>query len=255
MANTRNRYTIPGSERAPFADARATGKITADERIEVSVLVRPASGQRDLADSEALGDKPPAQRHYLSRDEFAKRHGAAAADIAKVAEFAKAHGLAVVESNASRRTVVLSGTAAALSEAFGTTLQQFEHDGGTYRGRTGTLSVPANLEGVVEGVFGLDNRPQATPHFQVLGTDPSAIARAPGGVVHAAATRGALRLPDRRRRQRPVHRASSSWVAASSRPTSAPISAVSSCRFPTSRRSASTAAATIRPTPTAPTAR
>ena len=180
MANTRNRYTIPGSERAPFADARATGKITADERIEVSVLVRPASVQRDLAGSEALGDKPPAQRHYLSRDEFALQHGAAAADIAKVAEFAKAHGLAVVESNASRRTVVLSGTAAALSEAFGTTLQQFEHDGGTYRGRTGSLSVPTNLEGVVEGVFGLDNRPQATPHFQVLGTDPSAIARAPG---------------------------------------------------------------------------
>ena len=33
---------------------------------------------------------------------------------------------------------------------------------------------------MVEGVFGLDNRPQATPHFQVLGTDPSAIARVPG---------------------------------------------------------------------------
>ena len=180
MATTPNRHTIPGSERAPIAGARATGKVMADERIEVSVLVRPASGQRDLADSEALVDKPPAQRHYLSRDEFAKQHGAAAADIAKVAEFAKAHGLAVVEANAPRRTVVLSGTAAALGEAFGTTLQQFEHDGGTYRGRTGALSVPANLEGVVEGVFGLDNRPQATPHFQVLGTDPAAIARAPG---------------------------------------------------------------------------
>jgi kumamolisin len=180
MATTPNRHTIPGSERAPVAGARATGKVMADERIEVSVLVRPATGQRDLADSEALVDKPPAQRQYLSRDEFAQHHGAAAADIAKVAEFAKAHGLAVVETSAARRTVVLSGTAAALSEAFGTTLQQFEHDGGTYRGRTGSLSVPADLEGVVEGVFGLDNRPQATPHFQVLGTDPSAIARAPG---------------------------------------------------------------------------
>ena len=180
MATTPNRHTIPGSERAPIAGARTTGKVMTDERIEVSVLVRPASGQRDVVDSEALVDKPPAQRQYLSRDEFAKRHGAAAADIAKVAEFAKARGLAVVEANAARRTVVLSGTAAALGEAFGTTLQQFEHDGGTYRGRTGALSVPANLEGVVEGVFGLDNRPQATPHFQVLGTDPSAIARAPG---------------------------------------------------------------------------
>jgi kumamolisin len=180
MANTPKRHTIPGSERAAVTGARTTGQVMADERIEVSVLVRPASGPRDLAGSEALVDKPPAQRHYLSRDEFAKRHGAAAVDIAKVAEFARTHGLAVVEANAARRTVVLSGTAAALGEAFGTTLQQFEHDGGTYRGRTGSLSVPADLEGVVEGVFGLDNRPQATPHFQVLGADPSAIARAPG---------------------------------------------------------------------------
>jgi len=180
MADSSNRHTIPGSERAPLAGARATGKVMADERIEVSVLVRPGSGRRDLADSEALADKPPAERHYLSRDEFAKHHGAAAADIAKIAEFAKAHRLAVVESNPERRTVVLSGTAAALSEAFGTTLHQFEHDGGTYRGRTGSLSIPANLEGVVEGVFGLDNRPQATPHFQVLGADESAVARAPG---------------------------------------------------------------------------
>ena len=178
MANAPHRHTIPGSERAPVAGARATGNVMADERVEVSVLVRPGPGQRDLADNEALVDKPPAQRHYLSRDEFARHHGAAAADIAKVAEFAKAHGLAVVEASAARRTVVLSGPAAALSEAFGTTLQQFEHDGGTYRGRTGSLSVPANLEGVVEGVFGLDNRPQATPHFQVLGVDESASSRA-----------------------------------------------------------------------------
>ena len=76
MANTPNRHTIPGSERAAVTGARATGQVMADERIEVSVLVRPASGQRDLADSEALVDKPPAQRNYLSRDEFATHHGA-----------------------------------------------------------------------------------------------------------------------------------------------------------------------------------
>jgi kumamolisin len=180
MANTPTRHTIPGSDRAPLAGARATGTVMADERIEVSVLVRPAPGPRDLADGAALLDKPPTQREYLSRDEFAKRHGAVAEDIAKVAAFAKAHGLAVVDSSPARRTVVLSGTAAALSEAFGTTLHQFEHDGGTYRGRTGPLSVPGDLAGVIEGVFGLDNRPQATAHFQILGVDRSAVARAAG---------------------------------------------------------------------------
>jgi kumamolisin len=85
-----------------------------------------------------------------------------------VAAFAAAHQLVVVESDAARRTMVLSGTSATLGAAFGVALHQVEHDGGTYRGRSGSISVPANLAEVVEGVFGLDNRPQATPHFQLL---------------------------------------------------------------------------------------
>ena len=177
---TENRRVIPGSERRPTAGARAAAPVLADERIEVSVLVRPKPGARDLDAGGALADQRPAERSYLSRAEFAARHGAAAADIAKVRAFAKAHGLAVVESSAPRRTVVLSGTAAALSEAFGVTLKQFEHAGGTYRGRVGAISVPGALAGIVEGVFGLDNRPQAAPHFQVLGAPGVAVARAPG---------------------------------------------------------------------------
>jgi kumamolisin len=175
---TANRFTVPGTARSAMPGARAAAKVLPHERIEVSVRIRPKPGARDLATGGALGDQPAAERNYLSRDEFAARHGAAAADIAKVAAFAKAHGLAVVESSAPRRTVVLSGTAAAMSEAFGVTLKQFEHDGGTYRGRTGAISVPAELAGIVEGVFGLDNRPQASPHFQVLGAPGVAVARA-----------------------------------------------------------------------------
>ena len=180
MAKTSTRYTIPGSDRKALPGARAAAPVMPDERIEVSVRVRPRPGQRGLDDGGALADQLPAERQYLSRTEYSSRHGASAADIAKVKAFAKAHQLAVVEASAARRTVVLSGTAATLGKAFGTTLRQFEHDGGTYRGRTGALSVPGDLAGVVEGVFGLDNRPQASPHFQVLGAPGVAIARAPG---------------------------------------------------------------------------
>jgi kumamolisin len=139
--------------------------------------VRARPGQRDLDPGGALADQPPVERRYLSRDEYAAKHGAAPADIAKIRAFAKAHQLAVVEESAPRRTVVLAGTAAAVGAAFGVTLRQFEHDGGTYRGRTGPITVPSDLAGVVEGVFGLDDRPQASPHFQVLGADDSVVAR------------------------------------------------------------------------------
>jgi kumamolisin len=142
--------------------ARAVGAVAPQERIEVSVLVRAKPGANDAQD--ALADTPPAQRHYLSREEFAAAHGADPQDLAKVVVFAQAHGLAVVDSSARRRTITLSGTAAQFEKAFDVHLQQYEHDAGTYRSRSGAISVPAELAGIVEGVFGLDNRPQARPH-------------------------------------------------------------------------------------------
>jgi kumamolisin len=55
-----------------------------------------------------------------------------------------------------------------MSAAFATELQRYEHPGGTYRGRTGPLHIPNELDQIVVGVFGLDDRPQAQPHLQLL---------------------------------------------------------------------------------------
>jgi len=162
-----SRHIIPGSERQPLKGAKAIGPARPDERIEVTVRLRSkAPVVQALAADGASGDTHPARRQYLTREQFAAAHGADAQDIAAVAAFAKAHGLAVLESDAARRSVVLSGSTTAMNAAFGVALQQYQHDSGTYRGRTGTVSVPDNLAGVVEGVFGLDDRPAADPHFQ-----------------------------------------------------------------------------------------
>ncbi len=166
MPNSSKRHVLAGSQKLAVPGAKAVGETRPDERIEVTVRLRSKAPARALDENALFDDKHPGQRKYLSRDEQAAAHGADAQDIGKIGEFAKTHGLVVVESSAARRSVVLSGDAKSLSAAFGVTLQQFEHDGGTYRGRTGTISVPADLAGIVEGVFGLDNRPQAKPHFQ-----------------------------------------------------------------------------------------
>ena len=161
------RHTIPGSERHALEGAKAIGPARPDERIEVTLRLRAkAPVMHALAANGADDDTHPGQRKYLTREQFAASHGADTQDLANVAAFAKAHDLTVVESDAARRSVVLSGTAQQLDTAFGVHLQEFEHASGTYRGRTGTVSVPGDLAGVVEGVFGLDNRPAADPHFQ-----------------------------------------------------------------------------------------
>jgi len=161
------RHTIPGSERQALEGARAVGAARPDERFEVTLRLRAKTPAAHALAGGGLGDDThPGQRKYLTRAQYAASHGADPHDIASVAAFAKAHGLSVVEADEARRSVVLSGTTRAMNDAFGVQLQQFEHAAGTYRGRTGPVSVPSDLAGVVEGVFGLDDRPAADPHFQ-----------------------------------------------------------------------------------------
>jgi kumamolisin len=62
---------------------------------------------------------------------------------------------------------MLNGTVKDLNSAFGTEIRHVQHSSHTLHCRSGSLTIPANLEPVIEGVFGLDNRPQAKAHFRL----------------------------------------------------------------------------------------
>jgi kumamolisin len=163
--NSVTRHPLKGSERQPLPGARAVGKADPAERLEVSVLLRRQQGD-DLTERVKKLSKREDVGEHLSRKQFEQKFSAKVADIAVVKKFAEAHGLAVVQEHAGRRTVVLSGTVAQFNAAFGVDLQRFEYEGGSYRGRIGAVQLPDELQGVVEAVLGLDNRPVAKPHFR-----------------------------------------------------------------------------------------
>ena len=167
MQAPHSRVVVRGSERAALSDAHAVHALSPDERIEVTVRVRPKTDPSTLLATSPFADQLPGQRTYLTHEQLDEQLGANPQDLAQVADFAKAHDLAVVHTSAARRSVVLAGTAAALGAAFGTHLEQYSCATGTYRGRVGTLTVPAPLGDIVQGVFGLDDRPQAEAHFQI----------------------------------------------------------------------------------------
>lgn len=162
---------LKGSERSPLPNSRALGPADPAERLEVTVVVRAADRpglherMRRLATGAGAGAR-------LSRADFARRHGASRADLDAVREFAESHGLAVVQEHSARRTLVLAGTVAHFNDAFGVDLQHYSHPDGTYRGRTGPVHIPVDLNGIVEAVLGLDNRPQARPHFRMRTAGP-----------------------------------------------------------------------------------
>jgi kumamolisin len=166
MPANQKRVIIRGSEKIAMPGAKSVGPVDGNERLEVTVQIRPKKPLQHLSSSSAFADALPKDRTYMSRDDFNAIHGADPQDIAKIEAFARHNGLVVVEANPDQRRVVLSGTAAAFNAAFDTKLEHFEHADGTYRGRTGTLSVTPDIADIVEGVFGLDDRPQASPHYQ-----------------------------------------------------------------------------------------
>ncbi len=158
-------HVLPMSERHARPGTRKTAAADPKEWFTVSVRVRRKRGAPSLADPVHAATAPKGHRTYPSREEFAALYGAAQADLDKVGAFAKAHALEVVESDAARRTVVLKGTTAQFSKAFGVELAIYKGDSESYRGREGEIHLPADLVDVVEGVFGLDNRRMAGPHL------------------------------------------------------------------------------------------
>ena len=160
MSNTppRGYKVLPGSERQPLAEARPAGPIDPNEHIEVSVYLRaPASSNL----SEVVR-----KSHRLTREQYAKEHGASPEDIAKVEQFARDHDLTIVEEHPTARKVVLAGTAAAINSAFATELRHYDTPSGSFRGRTGPVHIPTEMDQIIVGVLGLDNRPQASPHLR-----------------------------------------------------------------------------------------
>ena len=163
------RVEIPGSRREADPEHQRVGEVDHDKQIEVTVYLRP-SGSLDWVDQEAA--RPPAERRTLSREELASATGASDADIAAVRSFAGEYGLEVSAVDQARRAVSLRGTVQAVADAFGAQgLGLFEHPtAGRYRGRQGSLTVPSELGGVITGVFGIDERPQARAHLRVGGS-------------------------------------------------------------------------------------
>ena len=140
---------LRGSRRALLPGSRVLGAARPDERIEVTVK---------LERKEPLPPVTERPMTPLTRAEAAAKYGASPDDIKTVGEVLGHYGLDVVRSDPATRSVEVSGTIAAVEKAFDVKLFRYAHDQGEYRGRSGSIHVPEELDGIVAGVYGLDNR-------------------------------------------------------------------------------------------------
>ncbi len=154
---SQKRVDVPGSDRTIPAQCERIGDVDGNAQISVTVVLRRKGNQPAVATG-------PIQR--LSRADFTAALGADPKDVQAVEQFAHHNHLSVVEASLEKRRVVLRGSTKDLSKAFGTQLAHYRASAGsTFRGRSGTLTMPQELEGAVIAVLGLDSRQAAFAHF------------------------------------------------------------------------------------------
>jgi len=147
---------LSGSAKNPAGKARHVGDVDPEKMMSVTVILRPKAKLK-------LGGAA------ISRQEFATKFGADPADVAKVEEYAAVNHLSVHEVNIAARTLVLRGRTSDMQKAFGVELKLYAtEDNKRFRGREGNVFVPDELHGIIQAVFGLDDRPAAKPHLRRL---------------------------------------------------------------------------------------
>ncbi len=154
---TQKRVALPGSTKTSYSPTGTKTPFPGRSNVSVSVIVKRKSPIPEAAINGA----------HLSRAQYRASHGASPDSVKAVKAFAKEFGL-TTEVDLPRRLVSVSGNASAMQTAFGVKLYQHKaEDGNTYRVREGEICLPEELLPHVDAVLGLDNRPQAQPHFRV----------------------------------------------------------------------------------------
>ncbi len=181
MPPARARKAIPGSERPAARGSRLIGPTDGGDPVAFVVLLRSRPDSPELPSLEQWQRTPPAEREFLTVEEFIERRGAADEDLEAVLSFLTSAGLHILERDAGRRRVVAEGTVTRVNDAFGITLNLYrarrpvsgspfsphghekraetdEPDEEEYRGFEGPVLLPPALVDVVRAVIGLDNR-------------------------------------------------------------------------------------------------
>src|SRR5437867_1814815 len=144
MAKKTSRRVLPDSARKSVPNEKPAGKVNPADRFEITIMVRPkpSATANDRAATMRIGAELPSERSYLTREAFADQQGADPADFRKIEAFAHDHQLTVTLTSIPQRLMKLTGTTADLVNAFKANIKKYRLGKTTFRGRTGSLSVP-----------------------------------------------------------------------------------------------------------------
>lgn len=132
------------------------GAVPAAEPVERMILVfkLDAASQAELDQLVAEQHNPasPLYQKWLTPEEYGRRFGLAGADLNQVTGWLALHGFQVEDVPEGRRTLVFSGTAGQVAEAFHAGIHRYQVNGQSHRANASDPEIPAALSGVVAGI-------------------------------------------------------------------------------------------------------
>ena len=188
MATSSAHRLLQGSEHPQPKGFKKLQPTDGAQELTVTLMLRRHPGHTQVKPEEVIAR--PSSRP--TREAFAKARGAAQSEIDAVVNFARDAGLQVVDADAARRSVIVHGSAAAISKAFAVQLNNYEYARGTYRSHDGPVNVPASIADYVQAVVGLTNREVEARHWSattavqqgVQGDPPNTVALTPAQVAN-----------------------------------------------------------------------
>ncbi|MFC1400016.1 MULTISPECIES: protease pro-enzyme activation domain-containing protein [Streptacidiphilus] len=175
MSVAHDRVALIGSERKMSKGQSLIGSADSHEKLTVTVQVRRHPNAAAAPDLAELGRQRPSRRAPVDRKSVLAALGADPKDLDQVKQFAQQFKLKAEQADPAQRTIRLTGTVEQFNQAFGVQLKQYREGDRTFRSRQGSVHVPRHLQGVIERVSGLTNRPLAQPHHKLIPRSPSGV--------------------------------------------------------------------------------
>jgi uncharacterized protein (TIGR03437 family) len=171
---------------APAQQSRITGKIDNAQRItlrghlhpkalpqydqgavdpslvmdRVTLMLQPTAAQQAALAQLLAEQQDPSSPNYhkwLTPEQFADRFGASQTDIGKITGWLRNQNLNVISVARGRDAISVSGTAAAVENAFRVEIHRYVVNGESHFANATEPSVPAAFDSVIGGIRGLNN--------------------------------------------------------------------------------------------------
>ncbi|MFG2841825.1 protease pro-enzyme activation domain-containing protein [Kitasatospora sp. NPDC048296] len=191
------RVALPNTVNPAVAHSEKKGDVPAEQQISVAVSLKLRNADAlDRFLTAVTTPGSPQFGKYLTPEQFSAQFGPAQQDVEKVKAYLAAQGLTVGDVSANRQVINAHGTAAQISQAFGTHESSYVDPQlqRAFFANDDAASIPADLAGVVQGVSGLDNHAVRKTHLaKPNAVTPSAATATPSGMSPAQYT-GAYNL-------------------------------------------------------------